>query len=77
VKRKKNYPSSFKDLGFRFILFFSLLLFFGQATGAAILEDLQRQRQAIERSREQLQQTDASITDSDSILEKMGRWWRF
>ncbi|KAL4525032.1 hypothetical protein Ndes2526B_g07211 [Nannochloris sp. 'desiccata'] len=48
-----------------------------EATGAAILEDLQRQRQAIDRSREQLQQTDASITESDSILKKMGRWWRF
>lgn len=57
--------------------FFHCLFISGQATGAAILEDLQRQRQTIERSREQLQSTDASIAESDTILKRMGRWWRF
>ena len=64
-------------LSFVPFIFVSLLFISGQATGAAILEDLQRQRQAIERSREQLQNTDASISESDTILKRMGRWWRF
>lgn len=47
-----------------------------QATGAAILADLQRQRQQIERARQTAQQTDASVKAADSTLNRMSQWWR-
>ena len=47
-----------------------------QATGAAILADLQRQRQQIEHTRQQAQQTDASVAAADGTLKRMGQWWR-
>lgn len=46
-----------------------------QATGAAVLEELQRQRATIERSRAAAQQTRADIEQSEGILKRMGRWW--
>lgn len=48
----------------------------GQATGAAILADLQRQRQQIQHARQQAQQTDASVADGGSTLKRMNQWWR-
>lgn len=48
----------------------------GQATGAAILADLQRQRQQIQHARQQAQQADASATDASATLKRMSQWWR-
>ena len=48
-----------------------------QATGNAILADLQRQREVIQRARQQAQQTNDSVGQADSLLRKMGKWWRF
>ena len=48
----------------------------GQAIGANILADLQRQRQQIEHTRQQAQQTDANVATADSTLKRMSQWWR-
>ena len=48
----------------------------GQAIGANILADLQRQRQQIEHTRQQAQQTDANVATADSTLTRMSQWWR-
>ena len=46
-----------------------------QATGAAVLAELQRQRQTLDRSRAAAQQMDASVAQSGGILKRMSRWW--
>lgn len=48
----------------------------GQAIGANILADLQRQRQQIEHTRQQAQQTNANVATADSTLKRMSQWWR-
>lgn len=48
----------------------------GQAIGADILADLQRQWQQIEHARQQAQQTDAYVAAADSTLKRMSQWWR-
>lgn len=47
-----------------------------QATGTAILEELQRQRQTIDRSRERNVTVNTNIDQAESTLQKMKRWWR-
>ncbi len=46
-----------------------------QATGQSLLEELQRQRQVIQRSHEQLRSTDAAVAQSGAVLKRMSKWW--
>lgn len=47
-----------------------------QVTGNAILAELQRQRETIQRAQQQTQQTGANVAQADSLLKKMSSWWR-
>ena len=48
-----------------------------QAQGNAIVEELQRQRQSIQHSRQLTLSTNESIATSETLLNKMSKWWRF
>lgn len=48
-----------------------------QELGASVLEGLKAQRGAIQRSRAALHDVDASVSQSQAILKRMGRWWSF
>ena len=48
-----------------------------QATGQAVLAELQRQRATIQHAAQQTAEIDASVASSEGILKRMGRWWNF
>ena len=48
-----------------------------QAQGASILESLHSQRQTIQRASGRLQEANESISTSQAILKRMGRWLPF
>jgi hypothetical protein len=62
--------------------FFSLYLLIShlfvatQATGAAVLEQLQRQRETIQRAQHSNTRISDSINESETILKRMKQWWR-
>ena len=47
-----------------------------EETGASILSALASQRQTLTRTRQTLDQASADVKDSDTIVTRMGRWWR-
>lgn len=47
----------------------------GQAKGLGILEELQRQREGINRSRDTLQSVDTDLQHSQRLLKTMSSWW--
>ncbi len=46
-----------------------------QSAGALVLEELQRQREAIQRAAGTLDAVDGDLRKADKTLKSMGRWW--
>lgn len=47
-----------------------------QAAGAAVLEELQRQRQTLQHSKKTMEEVDGNVTKSNSTLKDMLKWAR-
>lgn len=47
-----------------------------QTTGTAVLEQLQRQRETMQRAQHSNTRVNDSINESDTILKRMKQWWR-
>jgi hypothetical protein len=45
-----------------------------QALGAGILQSLHQQRETIQRAKATSQETNASLTQAQQTLKRMGRW---
>jgi hypothetical protein len=48
-----------------------------QAQGAVILQSLHGQRQTIQRAKQRNEEANANISQSQKILNRMGRWLPF
>lgn len=47
-----------------------------QATGMAVVEELQRQREHMESSQRRVKEMDESLSSAERLLTKMSTWWR-